>query len=109
MTYANLQSVQPKFTALADPTRRTVFEIVAKGPHPVTRIAAQLSVSRPAVSQHLKVLMDAGLVTRRPSGRNNIYQAEPASIADLRQYLDTLWSEVLSRFEAEMMKDGKDA
>lgn len=88
------------FTALADPTRRKVFETLRAGPLPVGALARTLPVSRPAVSQHLKVLTDAGLVTMQPQGTRNLYSIRPEGLADLRLWLDQFWDEALSRFAA---------
>ena len=82
-------------TALADPTRRTIFELLADRPSAVVELARELPVSRPAVSQHLKVLKDAGLVVDRPDGTRRIYQVDPAGVAELRSYLDQFWSRSL--------------
>lgn len=86
------------FTALADPTRREIFERVAVRPHAVGELAEELPVSRPAVSQHLKVLSDAGLVTARPDGTRRIYELDPQGLAGLRDYLDGFWQRSLSAF-----------
>lgn len=93
------------FSALSDPTRREVFEIVARNPSPVARIAAQLPVSRPAVSQHLKVLSDAGLVTVRPEGTRRIYAARPEKLEELRRWLDAMWSDALRAFAEAAEKE----
>ena len=87
--------------ALADPTRRAVFERLRSGPQPVGRIAAGLHVSRPAVSQHLKVLEGAGLVSVRREGTRRIYGIEIQSLHELRAYLDRCWDTVLESFQAE--------
>jgi DNA-binding transcriptional ArsR family regulator len=87
-------------TALGDPTRRTIFERVAERPRAVGELAAQLPVSRPAVSQHLRVLKDAGLVTDRAEGTRRIYQLDPDGVAALRAYLDTFWNRSLAAFKA---------
>jgi DNA-binding transcriptional ArsR family regulator len=88
------------FTALGDPTRRAVFERVAERPRAVGELAADLPVSRPAVSQHLKVLKDAGLVVDRPVGNRRIYQLDPTGIAALRDSLDRFWTRSLAAFKA---------
>ena len=95
------------FAALADPTRRRVFERLRSGPKPVARIARGLPVSRPAVSQHLKVLKEAGLVTDRPEGTRRVYQIDPHGLAALRAWLDRFWDEALTAFkiEAELPRD----
>ena len=84
--------------ALADPTRRTVFERLGSGPKPVTEIARGLTVSRPAVSQHLKVLKEAGLVNDRPEGTRRIYYIDPKGLGALRAWLDQFWDEALENF-----------
>ena len=86
------------FTALADPTRREIFERVAARPRAVGEIADELPVSRPAVSQHLKVLSEAGLVTARADGTRRIYALDPQGLAGLRDYLDGFWSRSLAAF-----------
>jgi DNA-binding transcriptional ArsR family regulator len=87
--------------ALADPTRRTVFERLGSGPKPVSEIARGLSVSRPAVSQHLKVLKDAGLVSDRSEGTRRIYTIDPKGIGALRAWLDQFWDQALENFRVE--------
>jgi DNA-binding transcriptional ArsR family regulator len=86
--------------ALGDPTRRAIFERLADGPKAVGEIADELPVSRPAVSQHLKVLKDAGLVIDRRAGNRRIYQLDPDGIGDLRAYLDRFWNQALVAFKA---------
>ncbi|MFT3912807.1 MAG: metalloregulator ArsR/SmtB family transcription factor [Anaeromyxobacteraceae bacterium] len=87
--------------ALGDPTRRAVFERLAGGPLPVGALAAGLPVSRPAVSQHLRVLKDAGLVIDRAEGTRRLYQANPQGLEVLRAYLDRFWDRALQAFAAE--------
>jgi len=94
------------FAALADPMRRSVFERLMDGPKPVGRIAQGLTVSRPAVSQHLKVLKEAGLVTDRAEGTRRVYCIDPQGLAAVRRYLDRFWTEALDAFVAEAEKDG---
>ena len=77
---------------LAEPTRLAIFELLAEQPLPVGELAARLPVSRPAVSQHLKVLKEVGLVVDRPQGTRRLYQVDPAGVADLRSYLDRFWN-----------------
>ena len=91
------------FAALADPTRRHMFEILAAKPMPVGALAECLPVSRPAVSQHLKVLTDAGLVAVHPEGTRRIYSARREGLADLRAWIDRYWDDVLSGFHQEVM------
>jgi DNA-binding transcriptional ArsR family regulator len=85
--------------ALGDPTRRQVFERVAARPQSVGELAAALPVSRPAVSQHLKVLKEAGLVSDRAAGNRRIYRMDPAGLKDLRAYLDHFWNQALAAFK----------
>lgn len=88
--------------ALADPTRRQVFEHLRSGPKPVGRIAAHMPVSRPAVSQHLKVLKEAGLVREEREGTRHIYAIDPAGLGALRRWLDRFWDRALDAFQAEI-------
>jgi DNA-binding transcriptional ArsR family regulator len=92
--------------ALADPTRRLVFERLRSGPQPVGAIAHGLPVSRPAVSQHLKVLKEAGLVTDRPEGTRRVYYIDPEGLGALRAWLDQFWDQALSAFKAEAEATG---
>ena len=87
-------------TALADPTRRTIFERVAERPSAVGELANQLPVTRPAVSQHLRVLKDAGLVIDRADGTRRIYALNPSGLEELRGYLDEFWRRSLNAFKA---------
>ena len=89
-------------TALADPTRRRVFERLKSGPKAVGAIARGLPVSRPAVSQHLKVLKEAGLVADRPEGTRRVYYIDPDGLGTLRKWLDQFWDEALAAFAAEV-------
>jgi DNA-binding transcriptional ArsR family regulator len=86
-------------TALGDATRRAIFERLAEGPCAVGELAGELPVSRPAVSQHLKVLKDAGLVIDRPAGTRRIYQLDPDGVGALRAYLDRFWNQSLAAFK----------
>ena len=88
------------FEALGDGTRRQIFERLAERPRAVGELASGLPVSRPAVSQHLRVLKAAGLVTDRPAGSRRIYQVDPAGVSALRAYLDTFWNQSLASFKA---------
>ena len=83
---------------LGDPTRRAIVEHLADRPRAVGELAESLPVSRPAVSQHLKVLKDAGLVTVRTAGTRRIYRLEPAGVAALRDQLDTFWNRALAAY-----------
>jgi DNA-binding transcriptional ArsR family regulator len=90
------------FAALTDPTRRAVFERLRHGPRPVGDIARGLPVSRPAVSQHLKVLKEAGLVDDRSEGTRRIYRIDPKGLGAMRAWLDQFWSAALDAFAAEI-------
>ena len=98
MTYGNA------LTALADPTRRDVLERLRSGPRAVGDIARGMSVSRPAVSQHLKVLKEAGLVTDRAEGTRRVYYLDPKGLAALRAWLDQFWDKALAAFQEEVEK-----
>jgi DNA-binding transcriptional ArsR family regulator len=99
MAYANA------FAALGDPTRRRILERLRTGPKPVGVIAAGLSVSRPAVSQHLKILKEAGLVQEEPQGTRRIYHIDPRGLGPLRAWLDQFWDHALEAFRAEAEKE----
>ncbi|HKH14921.1 MAG TPA: metalloregulator ArsR/SmtB family transcription factor [Solirubrobacterales bacterium] len=87
------------WTALGDPTRRAIFERLADRPRAVGELAGDLPVSRPAVSQHLKVLKDAGLVVDRPAGNRRIYQLDPDGVGTLRADLDRFWTKALAAYK----------
>jgi DNA-binding transcriptional ArsR family regulator len=91
---------QDPLTALGDPTRRSIFERLAERPRAVGELAIDLPVSRPAVSQHLKVLKNAGLVIDRQAGNRRIYQLNPDGVGRLRAYLDQFWKQALVAFKA---------
>jgi len=93
------------WTALGDPTRRAIFERLAEGPQAVGELASGFPVSRPAVSQHLKVLKDAGLVIDRRAGNRRIYQADPDGVAALRDQLDRFWNQALATFKEVVEQD----
>src|SRR5260370_30737200 len=95
MAYGNALAV------LADPTRRKVFERLRAGPRAVNVLAAGLPVSRPAVSQHLKVLKDAGLVDERSQGVRRIYSLRREGLMELREWLDRFWGDALEAFKLE--------
>jgi DNA-binding transcriptional ArsR family regulator len=94
--------------ALADPTRRTVFERLKQGPRPVVEIARGLPVSRPAVSQHLRVLKEAGLVRERREGTRNYYSVDGEALAELREYFENFWDEALAAFKEQAEKGAND-
>ena len=87
------------WTALGDPTRREIFERLVERPYAVGELATELPISRPAVSQHLKVLKQAGLVTDRAAGTRRLYQLDPRGIAELRAYFDAFWMHALAAFK----------
>jgi DNA-binding transcriptional ArsR family regulator len=97
---------QNGFSALADPTRRAIFERLARGPRAVGDLAREFPVSRPAVSQHLKVLKDAGLVTDRRDGNRRLYAVDPTGIEAMRAYFDTFWSDALAAFQRAAERKG---
>jgi DNA-binding transcriptional ArsR family regulator len=88
----------PGLGNLGDPTRRRIFELLARQPSTVGELARQLPVSRPAVSQHLRVLRDAGLVSTRADGTRVVYQVNPEGVAAMRAYLDLVWQDALHAF-----------
>ncbi len=94
-------------TALADPTRRRVFELVAGGPRSVAALVRELPVSQPAVSQHLKVLKAARLVRSEPRGASNIYHIDPAGLGEIRRWLDGLWEAALQGFAEVCAQEGE--
>ena len=93
--------------ALGDPTRRQVFELLRRGPRSVGELAAALPVSRPAVSQHLRVLEDAGLVTHRKHGTRHLYGLNGNGVVELRAWIDGFWDEALARFKEAVEASGK--
>jgi len=97
------------FHALADPTRRTIFERIAEGPRAVVELAEGLPVSRPAVSQHLRVLKEASLVADRHVGARRLYELRPDGLAALRLYLDSLWDQALASSAAAPPMRGEGA
>ena len=96
------------WTALGDPTRRAIFERLADRPRAVGELAGELPVSRPAVSQHLKVLKDAGLVLDRPAGTRRIYQLDPDGVGALRAYLDQFWNQALAAYKTAVEQPTKE-
>ena len=93
---------------LADPTRRRVFERLRRGPKSVGTLARGMPVSRPAVSQHLKALKDAGLVDDRAEGTRRVYFIDPHGLAALRRWLDQFWDEALAPFQSEVERGASD-
>jgi DNA-binding transcriptional ArsR family regulator len=104
MRTALVQANARRFAALGDPTRLQVFAMISRAPLSVAEVAAQLPVSRPAVSQHLKVLADAGLVSLETVGTRNLYRPDTDAMASLRDFIDGLWDVGLSRFKLQAEK-----
>jgi len=90
---------QAALEALGDPTRREIFERLSQSPLAVGQLARELPISRPAVSQHLKVLKDVGLVVDRHAGTRRVYQVDPEAVAALREYFDAFWGQALASFQ----------
>lgn len=93
---------------LAEPTRLAIFELLAEGPQAVGELAAFLPVTRPAVSQHLKVLKEAGLVTDHREGTRRLYQLDPQGIEEIRAYFDRFWGYALRSFKSAVERDGRE-
>ncbi|HEX3422509.1 MAG TPA: metalloregulator ArsR/SmtB family transcription factor [Sphingomicrobium sp.] len=103
-----MTNVDRAFSALHDPTRRAVFERLREGPRPVGEIARGLPVTRPAVSQHLKVLREAGLVSDRSEGTKRIYHIDPKGLGAMRAWLDQFWESALRAFASEVERSAKE-
>ena len=101
MTYDNV------FAALADNTRRGIFEALRDAPLSVAELSAQQPVSRPAVSQHLKVLQDAGLVNVKPKGTRRYYSIKQEGLLELRKYLESFWSDALTAYSKEIERTNR--
>lgn len=104
MTY-----VKNGWTALGDSTRRTIFELLVEHPCSVGELAHALPVSRPAVSQHLKVLKDAGLVVDTRAGKQRIYRVDPEGLAELRAELDRFWSKTLAAYKVAVERPSEES
>ena len=100
---------QDGWTALGDPTRRAIFERIAERPQAVGELARDLPVSRPAVSQHLKVLKEARLVTDRRAGNRRIYRLDPSGLDALRVQLDQFWTKALAAYKEVVEQDTQEA
>jgi DNA-binding transcriptional ArsR family regulator len=98
---------QNGFTALADPTRRAIFERLARGPTAVGELARELPVTRPAVSQHLRVLREAGLVRDQRDGSRRLYEVDLAGVEGMRAYLESFWTNALAAFEEAAVRKGR--
>lgn len=94
--------------ALGDPSRRQIFERLSQSPSPVGQLARELPISRPAVSQHLKILKEAGLVFDRRAGTRRVYQVDPKAVEALREYFDSFWGQALASFRAAAQDERKD-
>lgn len=100
-----MTNLSAAFAALAEPTRQQIFERLARKALAVGDLAEGLPVTRSAVSQHLKILKDAGLVTSRTEGTRNIYQVDPRGVEAMRDYLDRFWERALANFKREAEKE----
>lgn len=98
-----MANVEP-FAVLADPSRKRIFELLKSGPMHVGRIAEHVPISRPAVSQHLKVLKEAGLVEEAREGNRHTYSIDPKGLAAMQRWLDQFWGDALSAFKDEAEK-----
>ena len=96
------------WTALGDPTRKAIFELLVDRPRPVGELATELPVSRPAVSQHLRVLKDAGLVLDQPIGTRRIYSVDPDGLASLRAELERFWGKALAAYQEAVEQPTKE-
>jgi DNA-binding transcriptional ArsR family regulator len=106
MVYGSQNATAKVLDALGDPTRRAVLELLRKGARPVGEIARDLPVSRPAVSQHLRVLKGAGLVRDRREGTRRVYSVDAAGLSALRTYLETFWDSALAAFKEAVDEGG---
>jgi DNA-binding transcriptional ArsR family regulator len=95
------------FEALGDRTRRRIIKRLELGPLPVVEIASDMPVARPAISQHLKILKDAGLVVDRPVGNRRLYALDPDGLVELRRFLESFWADALTRFSRFAEQDVK--
>lgn len=102
-----MTNITAMLVALGDPMRQAILELVTDGPMPVGRLAEALPISRPAVSQHLKVLKEAGLVSDRSEGTRRIYYIDPKGLGAMRAWLDQFWDSALAAFAAEVERGSK--
>ncbi len=98
-----------QLTALGDPTRRTIFELIAERPRSVADITRQVPVSQSAVSQHLKVLRDSRLVRAEPKGASNVYHIDPHGLGQMRAWLDRFWSKTLAAYKVAVEKPPRES
>ena len=96
------------WSALGDPTRRAIFELLADSPRPVGELAGVLPVSRPAVSQHLRVLKDAGLVIDRPVGTRRVYQVDPDGLLAFRAELERFWGKAIATYKSAVERSAEE-
>jgi DNA-binding transcriptional ArsR family regulator len=101
-----VQTYENGFSALGDPTRRAIFERLARGPRAVGDLAREFPVSRPAVSQHLKVLKEAGLVIDEADGSRRVYRVNPHGVEAMRAYFDSFWTDALAAFRQAAERKG---
>lgn len=106
-----MTTYQDAWVVLSDPSRRAIVEALAERPRAVVDLAAALPISRPAVSQHLKVLKEAGLVAEQPAGTRRVYRLDPIAVEALRDQLDAFWARTLARFgeQAEDVKGSQNS
>ncbi len=98
-----------QLTALGDPTRRTIFELIAERPRSVAEITRQVPVSQSAVSQHLKVLRDSRLVRAEPKGASNVYHVDPHGLGQMRAWIDRFWSKTLAAYKVVVEQPPKES
>ena len=103
-----MDQLDATFAALADPTRRAIYEKLADEPQSVGSLASQMPVSRPAVSQHLQRLKEAGLVSDHAEGNRRVYRIDPAGLGAIRQWLDRFWDDALAAFKEEAEKHSEE-
>ena len=104
-----MTNAQTILTALGDPTRQAILDLLLEGPQPVGELAARLPVSRPAVSQHLRVLKEAGLVTDRAAGTRRVYQIRQQGVQAIHGYLDQMWGQAMAAFQEEARQIARQA
>jgi DNA-binding transcriptional ArsR family regulator len=102
-----MTNLQTSLEATGDPTRFAILESLARSPQAVVDLASRFPVSRPAVSQHLRVLKDAGLIVSAREGRRTVYRADPKGLAELREHFNRMWSDALASFQIAVETSGK--
>lgn len=93
------QSIDTRLIALGEPNRRAIVDLLTGGPLSVGELTSRLPISRPAVSQHLRVLLEAGLINYEQSGTRNYYRLDAATVAEVKDYLDGVWNKALKKFK----------